>query len=738
MSTRGLGVALAALAVWMVAAAVPPASADSCPNAVFRTGPSASLPDCRAYELVTPPFKAGGVVFIPPALSGATDGSNLMIDSLGGFGEPGDNGNANGSNYLVERTASGWVSTPLDPSLSQVLLNGESEADVSRGFRRSLFVRTPRSSTPVDQRFYIREPDGSFVEVGPGLSPAVVAALQGHREAVRVAYEGGSADLSHLLFSVESGGRGTLNRQLQVNSQWPGDGTVIGQSLYEYVGIDNSVPQPVGVDNEGHQIGQCGTYLGADQSGPLGAFAEFNAVSASGASVFFSVAEGGCVGELATAGLVGSGPSVVEVYARVDGSRTVAISEPSAGDCTACDTTPAQRAPAVFQGASRDGSKVFFLTSQPLLGGESTRNLYLYDFAAPAGQRVVRVSAGDIAGASVEGVAGISQDGSHVYFVAQGVLTSVPNDMGQRAEEGNNNLYVHEADPAHPGQSVTVFVTALAGGDEGDWGLADNRRPVQVTPDGRFLAFSSRNDLTPDCATCAGSQLYRFDAQTGALVRISIGEDGFNEDGADAGSPSLAPVSHSHSLAAQPAVSISDDGEYVFFRSRTALTTKALNDVCLGEASGECVVYAQNVYEYHEGHVYLISDGQDRHVPAGGAAVRLIGGSPSGGDVFFTTVDPLVEQDTDTQLDVYDARVAGGFLPPAVAPSCEGEACQGGLLASPSAQIPGSFAFTGPGNPPVSPATVKEVTKKRHVTKKKKKTKRHRRAKSRRTDRKGR
>ena len=75
-----------------------PAWGDSCPNAVFRTGPSAALPDRCAYEQVSPPFKDGGVV-LDALLSniGAGDGSNLFLDSLGGFGEPLDSAGSQGS-----------------------------------------------------------------------------------------------------------------------------------------------------------------------------------------------------------------------------------------------------------------------------------------------------------------------------------------------------------------------------------------------------------------------------------------------------------------------------------------------------------------------------------------------------------------------------------------------------------------------------------------------------------------
>ena len=90
---------------------------------------------------------------------------------------------------------------------------------------------------------------------------------------------------------------------------------------------------------------------------------------------------------------------------------------------------------------------MFFTTTQSLLGHDTSENLYEYDFDPPAGEpKVVRVSAGDGSVsepvAEVQSVSNVSEDGSHVYFTAKGVLTTAANGVGERAQSGGENFYV--------------------------------------------------------------------------------------------------------------------------------------------------------------------------------------------------------------------------------------------------------------------------------------------------------
>jgi hypothetical protein len=383
----------------------------------------------------------------------------------------------------------------------------------------------------------------------------------------------------------------------------------------------------------------------------------------------------------------------------------VDISEPILPPGTHCTGACASAPPAdaTFQGASQDGSKVFFLTVQPLRNSDTDTKTDLYEAELEGEGKVahigklVQVSHDPNAGqaAEVQGVVRVSEDGSHVYFVAKGVLTLDRNGLGQEAEAGEDNLYVYNT-----ATQQTAFVAILSEADAGDWAESGGQE-VQATPNGRFLAFSSHADLTPD-DTSTATQLFRYDAETGDLIRVSVGQNGFNSNGNTSAFGAKLPR-FGISGAARSGLAISDDGSYVVFQSADGLTPQALNGQMgevVYEEEGEirtASYFANNVYEYHDGNVSLVSDGNDATAKLLGSSVELIGTTPSGGDVFFQGADRLVRQDTDTQLDVYDARIGGGFSAPTFAP-CLGEACQGAVGAPPLVPSIGSSTLSGGGN----------------------------------------
>ena len=229
-----------------------------------------------------------------------------------------------------------------------------------------------------------------------------------------------------------------------------------------------------------------------------------------------------------------------------------------------------------------------------------------------------------------------------------------------------------------------------------------------------------------------------YDAEGGAgkegvLTRVSIGERGFNDNGnagvADAGIARL--LGHLGPIRTDP--TMSHDGAYVFFQSPAGLTPQALNDLVIARKCSQpepfCatyialgyeeylirekvlkLVYAQNVYEYHDGHVSLISDGRDTSQFTNESSVHLVGVDGTGANVFFTTVDALVPQDTDTEFDYYDARICTSadpcIKPPPPAVSCRGDVCQGTPGAQPLFGAPASLTFSGAGN--LSPPALKK------------------------------
>jgi hypothetical protein len=87
----------------------------SCLNQIFRTGSSAKLPDCRAYELVSPLDKNNGDIALKTASfsQAAADGNAVTFDSFRAFGDP--QAAPLNSQYLARRGNGGWTSQPISP-----------------------------------------------------------------------------------------------------------------------------------------------------------------------------------------------------------------------------------------------------------------------------------------------------------------------------------------------------------------------------------------------------------------------------------------------------------------------------------------------------------------------------------------------------------------------------------------------------------------------------------------------
>lgn len=148
---------LCTLACLCLLAAFATPSQGACPNDVFRTGPSAKLPECRAYELVTPVDTAG----LPPSAGDfleepqvfdwvplAPSGNEVIFNTQGGA-LPGTPGGGTNDRYRARRTADGWV-TEFDGvpgSESEQAMYGGSSEDIRY---YAMEARNPWLTRPLD------------------------------------------------------------------------------------------------------------------------------------------------------------------------------------------------------------------------------------------------------------------------------------------------------------------------------------------------------------------------------------------------------------------------------------------------------------------------------------------------------------------------------------------------------------------------------------------------------------
>jgi hypothetical protein len=152
-----------------------PTETSPCANALLRGGPSAFLPDCRAYELVTPadtnaraPLGAGseGGAFTTREVSPAGDKVPFRVEggSLPGLGGI---GGLAGDPYLASRTPAGWTTSYTGPSGAETtsLAPGTTSPDQGYSF---WWAGVSGSAVLGGTTAYVRYPDGHSELIGQG------------------------------------------------------------------------------------------------------------------------------------------------------------------------------------------------------------------------------------------------------------------------------------------------------------------------------------------------------------------------------------------------------------------------------------------------------------------------------------------------------------------------------------------------------------------------------------------
>ena len=657
----------------------PPLLVPPCSNDVFRTGPGAFLPDCRAYEMVSPIDKGGGEIFTlfnsqnerASLNQSALDGDAITYSSYRAFADP---ASAPATvQYLGARGGSGWSTEAISPPRGTPhLLSGQTLETQFRAF-----------SDDLCEAWFVHDTDPPLAPDAPEGFPGLyktnlcddedayeamtAAAPQGQiPSAYKVNVQGFSADGSHTVFRAK--GKLTENAAANTNYQ-------CYERFEDKLRLVSVLP--AGLPNPAH----CS--IGAAHSVESPHTAQLhNAISDDGSRIYWTA---GGIAEV----------DAGRIFLRVGGKNpTLAVSQ--AGEALSGTT-----AESTYWTASPDGSVATYSTGNL---AEGKADAYEYRLA----DKSTHLIAGE-----VRGYLGASDDASTIYLGSEEVLAGT-NEEGHSPVAGKANLYRYEAED---GSLHFIAVLSDLDAQPNGWSPLANRvsrHTARVSEDGRIAAFMSTEPLTGFDNTDADSgeadaEVFRYDASAnggeGGLTCVSCNPTGVAPSGRELtlGSDGLVPleiwaaaqiVPWEAQLAA-PRV-LPEEGERVLFESYEPLVARDTNekqDVYQWSAvgAGGCTESSGDFSETNEGCLSLISSGQSTR------DAEFVDASADGRDVFFTTASSLVLQDPGL-IDLYDAREGGGFPPPEEpTPPCEDEGCQ-----HPSA-VPGeanpASQQSGPGNP---------------------------------------
>ncbi len=630
--TVGLALGVAMLG-WARANPALGMQAPACPNEQVRhessinpaTGQpySTELPECRAYELVTPgSHNAQGNTLGLTGQAVAPDGSVAVIQSMTEL--PGSPVGGEGWD-IATRGPDGWEMTPLEPPTDDpdnvrtqaTGAVGEGFATVFLGDDNDLLAGDADAN--IDDVFAVSTGGlQAWISQGPSGGVGVAPAPNvGNNEELVDIVGGATPGLSRVVFQTPFG------------ALIPRDTHAYGGEIYDRLGENRT--ELVGILPD-ESVPMCGASLGEQTNGGVG---YGGSVSQAGTTVFFESPDP--ISKTTSVQRPGLEACPVgawmppQLYARVNDTETVKASAPAAG---VADPNGEQESR--YQAATPEGGDVLFtskgeLTQNANTDGDTAEDLYEYEVGTHRLTDVSSEGLTDSHGSAVQGVLGASENGRVVYFVAQGKLTT-------DATSGNDNVYVSDA-----GQ--LSYIADLSSSDRADWEGVSQGRTTRLTPDGSDLLFSSTESLT-GYDNAGRAELFVYALGVPGLACVSCGAPGTAATGAatlgGAGNPAFAPSAN-----------ITPDGSFVLFDSEDALTPDTTAGV-------------DAVYEWQDGILSLIA-------PGGPTGASLVGASTDGSNVFFKTSQALTAQDqTGGEVEIYDARVNGGFPSPPTPPKqCE-------------------------------------------------------------------
>lgn len=675
----------------------PGVESSSCANRAFRIGFSISLPDCRAYELVTPgdtngraPLGAShvGAYFTSRQVSPGGDKIPFRVEggSLPGLG---GTGSYDGDPFLATRESGGWVTAHTGPDGDET--NGPVPGGSSPDQGYSFWSATGEGSKVLDGEvtLYLRYPDGHAEVVGDGTLGTEPAA-----RGLLISENG-----SHTIFTTEAfreqqtvalgdlttGGSFTLSFRGQTTAPIPynataeevqsalraldtigSDGVSVSKPSYYLLaftgtlgGID--VPQ-VEVDPSGLVVssGQPQAVVETVQQGGGRLEPSANEV---GESIYDRALDGSLRVISLLPGDIPVNPDedVLYQWPSLNGEGVAFYVDSKLYFRYQNDETFEIGDGVAFAGVSEDGSRVFYVEGGKLLRRDVVTG------------EVTPFSSGAVTPVN------ISPDGQAAYFISTQVLTTAKNPSGVKAQNGQQNLYFSkEGDISFVGTVTSRDVEGAMGATEqvdglGLWVDAVEQPtpgrlaidPSRTNPDGSVIVFQSRANLT-DFDPAEHPQIYRYDSVHKELDCLSCNPTTESASG-DATLQSYArgPVA-----LFEPTTwieNLSTDGRRAIFQSTEALVPRdndGLQDVYEWEDQGvgSCTLAG--------GCVYLLSYGD---------SIRddyLWAVNPTGDDVFVLTSDLLLPSDADETVSIYDVRVGGGFPAAVQSPDCQGEGCR--------------------------------------------------------------